>query len=129
LGPGEDEVWKGRDGNAWDIEACTEVVPKADAELGAGLGEGEEGIARIATEIATGAAGDFAPCDVTTDIVLRAIGVERNIGALDHLEQLRLVGMKPCEQTIEGDEAGFAGEDAIEFGFRSVLRCAVGAQR
>jgi hypothetical protein len=48
LGPGEDEVGKRGDGNAWDIEACTEVIPEADAELGAGLGEGEEGIAGIA---------------------------------------------------------------------------------
>jgi hypothetical protein len=25
-----------------------------------------------------------------------------------------LVGMEPCEQTVEGDEAGLAREDAVE---------------
>lgn len=34
--------------------------------------------------------------------------------SVELVEGLRLVGMKPCEQAVEGDEAGFAGEDAIE---------------
>jgi hypothetical protein len=29
--------------------------------------------------------------------------------------------MKPREQAVEGDEAGFAGEDAIELGFQNSL--------
>jgi hypothetical protein len=57
------KVGKWRDVGAWDIEPGAEVIPKADAELGAGLGEAEEGIAGVATEIAAGAPGDFAPCD------------------------------------------------------------------
>jgi hypothetical protein len=101
LGPGEDQAGKRRDGRTWDIEPCAEIIPEADAELGAGLGEAKEGIARVATAIAAGAARDFAPCDVTTNVVLGAVGVQRNFGALEHLEQFRLVGMKPCEQAIE----------------------------
>jgi hypothetical protein len=48
LGSGEDQVGKRRGDGAWDIEPCAEVTPEADAEFGAGLGEGEEGIARVA---------------------------------------------------------------------------------
>jgi hypothetical protein len=114
-------VGRRRDCDAWDIEASTEVIPETDAELGAGLGKGEESIAGVAAGIAAGAAGNFAPCDVTTNVVLRAIGVQRNFGTLEHLEQLRLVGMKPCEQAVEGDEAGFVGEDAIELDFQISL--------
>ena len=55
MGSGEDEAGKRRDGGTSNIEPCAEVVPVTDAELGAGLGEGEEGIARIATAIAAGA--------------------------------------------------------------------------
>jgi hypothetical protein len=47
--------------------------------------------------------------------------MQGNFGALEHLEQLRLIGVKPREQTVEGDEAGFAGEDAIELGFQNSL--------
>jgi hypothetical protein len=52
------------------------------------------------------------------------------LGAVEHLEQSRLVGMKSCEQAVEGDEVGFAGEDAIEFGFQMglVLRRTVGLE-
>jgi hypothetical protein len=49
LGSGEDQAGKRRDGGTSNIEPCAEVVPVADAEFGAGLGEGDEGIARIAT--------------------------------------------------------------------------------
>jgi len=33
-----------------------DIVPKADAKCGAGLGEGEEGVAAVATEMAAGTA-------------------------------------------------------------------------
>jgi hypothetical protein len=81
LGSGEDQVGKRREGGTSNIEPCAEVVPVTDAELGAGLGEGEEGIARIATAIAAGPARDFAPGDVATDVVFRAIGVQRDLSS------------------------------------------------
>jgi hypothetical protein len=33
---------------------------------------------------------------------------------LQHHQQLGLVGMKPAEQAVEGDEAGVESEDAVE---------------
>ena len=42
------------------------------------------------------------------------IGIQRRLGAVEHHQQLGLVGMQPREQAIEGDEAGAAAEDAIE---------------
>jgi hypothetical protein len=80
LGPGEDQGGKRRDGGAWEVEPCAEVIPEADAVLGAGLGEAEEGVSCVATEIAAGAARDFAPRDVTRDVVLGAVGMQRNFG-------------------------------------------------
>jgi hypothetical protein len=101
-------------GCAWDSEPCAEVVAKIDAELGAGLGEGEEGVATVATDIAAGAAADFASGDVAADVILRSVGVQRNLWSVEYHQQFGLVGMKPREQTVEGDEAGLAREDAIE---------------
>jgi hypothetical protein len=72
LGRGEDQVGKRRDVGAWDIEPCAEVIPKAGAELGEGLGEAEKGIAGVATEIAAGAGRDFALCDVTANFRSRS---------------------------------------------------------
>jgi hypothetical protein len=59
VGPGEDQAGKRRDGGVWGVEPCTEVTPEADSKFGAGLGEAEKGVARVATAIAAGAAGDF----------------------------------------------------------------------
>src|SRR6266567_2546543 len=40
--------------------------------------------------------------------------VERDLGSVEHHQQLGLIGIEPREQTVEGDEAGLAREDAIE---------------
>src|SRR5215831_18377972 len=40
--------------------------------------------------------------------------MQRNLGAIQHHEQFAFVGMEPREQTVEGDESGVAGEDALE---------------
>jgi hypothetical protein len=40
--------------------------------------------------------------------------VEWDLGSVEHQEQFALVGMEPCEQTVEGDKPGPAGEDAVE---------------
>jgi hypothetical protein len=57
FGSGEDQLGKRRDdGCAWGGEPCPEVILKCDAELGAGLGEGEEGVATVSAEVAAGAA-------------------------------------------------------------------------
>jgi hypothetical protein len=58
----------------------------ADAELCAGLVEAEKGVAAVAAHIASGAAAHLPFGD----------------------QQFTLVAMKPCEQTVEGDESGLA---------------------
>src|SRR6266851_6683716 len=98
----------------WHCETGAEVVPECDAELCAGFGEAEEGVAAVATGVASGAAADLSLCDLAADIVFRSVGVERNFGTIEHHQQFALVGMEPCEQAVEGDEASLAREDAVE---------------
>src|SRR5580700_554060 len=56
----------------------------------------------------------WPPCDVAADVILRSVGVQRDLGSVEHHQQLGFVGVEPCEQTIEGDKAGLALEDAFE---------------
>ena len=103
------DLTMGRDG-----EAVAEIIPKEDAELGASLDDAEEGVAAIAADIAAGATADLAPGHVAADVVLRSVGVQRDLGSVEHHQQFGFVGVEPREQTVEGDEAGLAREDAIE---------------
>src|SRR5215207_9151283 len=98
----------------WDGEAGAEIIPEGDAELCAGFAEAEEGVAAVATGVASCAAADLAFGDLAADVVLRTVGVQRDFGPIEHHEQLALVGMEASEQAVEGDEAGAAREDAIE---------------
>ena len=84
--------------------------------LCAGLGEAEEGVAAIASVVAAGSGTDLAAGDLAADVVLRAIGMERDVRPLQHHQQLGLVGMQSSQQSIQRDEAGAAAEDAIEPG-------------
>ena len=92
----------------------SQIVPEGDAELGAGLGETEEGIAAVAPGIAAGAAADLALGDVAADVVLRTVGVQRALGPIEDNQQFGLVGVQPLEQAVEGNKAGCALEDPIE---------------
>ena len=110
-----DEVWQWRNERlTGDAEAAAEIVPECDAELGAGLGKTEEGIAAIATEVTAGSGTELAAGDLAADVVLGAVGMQRRLGAVEHHQQFVLVGMQPREQAIEGDETGASAEDAIE---------------
>src|SRR6266702_712424 len=106
------QIWEGR--AARDGQSCTEVVPERDFELGASLGDAEEGVAAIAADIAAGATADLAPGHVAADVVLRSVGVQRDLGSVEHHQQFGFVGVEPREQTVEGDEARLAREDAVE---------------
>src|SRR5262249_36538052 len=108
------EEWDG--GAAWDGEPCAEVVPERDAELCAGLGETEEGVAAVSASIGAGATTDLALDDVAADVVLGAVGVERDVRAVEHPQQHGLVGMQASEQSVARDEAGSAFEDLVEAG-------------
>src|SRR4029077_19077705 len=95
-------------------EPAAQIVPHGDAELAASLGEAQEGIPAIAAGIAACPSADLPARDITTDVVLRAIGVKRDLRALQHHQQLGLVGMQPRQQAIQHDEASAAAEDPVE---------------
>src|SRR3954470_1431949 len=112
-----DEVSEARNGGAsWDADPVAEVVPEGDAELLAGLGEAEEGVAALAAKIALGAAADLALGHLAADVVLGTVGVQRDLWMVEHHQQLGLVGVQPLQQAVERDEAGAALEDAVEAG-------------
>jgi len=61
-------------GEEWHVgcggaEPGAEIIPERDAEFGASLGEAEEGVSAVAAGVAAGAAADFAPGDLTADVV------------------------------------------------------------
>ena len=74
-------------------EPVAEVVPDRDAEFVTGFDEPQESIAAITAGIASCPGADLASRDLTADVVLGSIGVERNFRPLQHHQQLRLVGM------------------------------------
>ena len=115
LAAAADEVWKLRDGRtAADAEPGAKIVPEGDAELPAGLGEPEEGVAAVAADVAVGSAADVALGHLAADVVFRAVGVQRDFRVIEHHQQLGLVGVQPLQQAVEGDEAGAPLKDAIE---------------
>ena len=67
---------------AEDTEAVAEVIPECDAELATCLGEAKEGVAAVAASVAAGATADMAFGDLAADVVFRAVGVQRNLGAV-----------------------------------------------
>src|SRR3954462_2341871 len=62
------------------LEPAAQIVPDRDAEFVAGLGEAEKGVAAVAADLAPRPGTDLAPGDVAADIVLRAVGVQRDLG-------------------------------------------------
>ena len=97
-----------------DAEPGAEIVPERDAELPAGLAEAQEGVAAVASDVGLGSAADLALGHLAADVVLRAVGVQRNFRVIEHHQQFGLVGMQPLQQAIEGGETGGAQEDAVE---------------
>src|SRR5271169_1457607 len=113
--PGGDDFGEGGDVPATgDFEAGAEIVPEFDSELAAGLVEAEEGVAAVAADVGAGSSADLALGDLATDIVLGAVGVQRDIGSFEHFEQFALVGPLAGQQTIESGEAALVTEDAVE---------------
>ena len=94
-----DDVRQVRDiGAGEDTEPGAKIIPKADAELAAGLGEAEESVAAVATSVAAGAAADVTLGNLAADVVFRAIGVQRDLKQLGAdrlvLPDLPLVGLQ-----------------------------------
>src|SRR5687768_12584584 len=63
--------------------------------LGAGFQQAEEGVPCPLAGGGAGLAGDPALGDEAADIVLRAVGVQRDLGSVKHPQQLILVGVGP----------------------------------
>ena len=87
---------------------------EGDAELLAGLHQPEHDVAGNATVDTDGAAGDLAPGDEGTNIVLRRVGVQWNIRVLENFEQFSLSSMEAQEQLVELGIAGTSGEYFVE---------------
>ena len=112
-----DEVGKiGHGGVMRRSEAIAEIIPERYAEFGTGVDQAEESIAAISSGVAVRATADLALDDVTANVALGTIGVQRDLRPVEHGQQLGLVGIEPLQQAIEGDEACAATEDAIESG-------------
>ena len=86
------DCWRTR-----ESEPCAEIVPESDALLDASFVEAEEGVSAVASGIAAGSPADLAFGDLAADVVFGAIGVQGDLGPVENLQQLALVGMKACE--------------------------------
>ena len=112
-----DDIWQERySGLPGNAETAAEIIPKRDAQLGAGLGEPEEAIATVSPDITAGAAADLALGHVAADVALGTVGMQWDIGVIQHGQQFGFVGMQPPEQAIKRDKAGAAAKDTIEAG-------------
>jgi len=90
---------------AWDAEPVAEIIPECDTEFGGGAHQSEECVATVAAIDTASSATELALGDMKANVALGAIGVERDLRAIEHHQQLWLVGMQPLEQAIERDEA------------------------
>ena len=104
------------DGVSDHPEPAAQIIPNGDAELVTSLGQTEKRITTITADLAACPGADLAPRDVTADVVLRSVGMERNFRPIQHRQQFSLVRMQPCQQAIQRGEAGAAEEDAVEPG-------------
>jgi hypothetical protein len=65
-------------------EPVAEIMPERDAEFATGVHQAEEGIATIASYITVSAATDLALNDVTANVSLGVIGVQRYRRPVEH---------------------------------------------
>ncbi len=80
-------------------------------------------MSRQSTTVRAGATADLAPCHLAADVVLRAVGVKRDVGPIEGDQQFGLVGVQPGKRAVEGREAGLAAEDTIEAGLKANYVC------
>lgn len=85
----------------WNVETIAEIALERQAELAAGLHQAEESFAAVAAGVRAGGGGDLAVGDPAADVVLRAVGVERDFRPIEDSEQLGPVGMQPAAQSVE----------------------------
>lgn len=102
-----------------------EVIPERYAELTAGFLQAGEGIATASTEVAAGAAADFAFFHVVAHIPFAAIGVQRDVRPFQRQQQLCFVLTQAPEQLVQALIAGFLAEERVKAllkGFFDFLR-------
>lgn len=87
---------------------------KGNVELLAGLHQPEHNIAGDATVEADGSTRDLSLGDEGTNIVLRRIGVQRNLRMFQHLEQFLLAPMEAHKQLVKCLIADGQREDTVE---------------
>src|SRR3954467_10132109 len=75
---GVGQGWNG--GLVWDGEPGAEVVPERHSELLASFHQAQERIPAIPAHVAAGSAAHLAPGHLGADVVLRSVGVERDLG-------------------------------------------------
>jgi len=97
-----------------DVQPGAEEIPESNAQFKASFCQADEAVAAITTDVTARAAADFAPGDLSTNVIFRSIGVERDFGTVEHHQQLGLVFVQPFKQTVERDEAGLKRKDALE---------------
>src|SRR3954464_13225466 len=97
-----------------DAEAIAEVGPEGDGVLLASLLQRQEGIAASSAILTAGAAADLAEGHRVADIPLRAVGVERHLGALEGDQQFAFAPLEAGKRRIEFGKAGGAAEQAVE---------------
>ena len=63
----------------------------------------------LAPGVADGSARDLAPGDAGADVVLRAVGVERDLRSIEDAQQLALAAMEPRDFRVRPISAGMIG--------------------
>jgi hypothetical protein len=91
-----------------------EVIPKRDRELAAGFQQAEERVTGLLAGPGAGLAIDLAFGDKAADGIVRAVGVQRDVGPVEHPEQIVFVGVAPSNGLVELGEAGEPAENPIE---------------
>lgn len=107
----------GDEGGTRDGEAISEEAVVGDAEFAGCFEQAEHGVAGDLAGLADGAAGDFALGHDGADVVLPAVGVERDLGAVELAQEIGyrsepaacLVGSVPREY-LRLEPVDLAGE-------------------
>ena len=86
--------WPARDRLARNFQPIAEEVVEGKPELPAGFEQAQHRVPRHPPIEAHGTAGDLALGDEGAQVVLRCIGVQWNLGMLQHLEELVLASMQ-----------------------------------
>jgi hypothetical protein len=81
-------------------------VIEGQSELSAGLHETEHYITSLKAMDAYGAAGDLALGHAGGQIILRGIGMTKNLGLIENLQQFVLAPVQAHEQLVEGKVSG-----------------------